>query len=784
VSLPESSFVSPPIRDALAAIHQQSLELLVRGAPLQDVLGALCDGIDALDPGLISSVLLADADGRHLWPAAGRRVPEDYKQLITPLPIGPAMAACGTAAFRKARVISGDIATDPLWSGLAEPYRKMALQHGLHTAWSVPIVSEHGTLLGTFGLHHAQAKSVGDDDVELLEKAGHIALIAIERDRAQKALTQALAEVKKSEGELRTIVDMIPQLIAVLAPDGQALYVNQSTLEYTGLAADQARGVEFRQRVFHPDDVERLGDERRRALERGEPFENEQRARRHDGMYRWFLIRYRPLRDERGRVVRWYATATDIDERKRSEDRIHNENLALREEIDRSSMFEEIVGSSPPLRRVLTLVEKVAPTDSTVLITGETGSGKELIARAIHKQSHRVSRAFIRVNCAAIPASLVASELFGHEKGAFTGALQRRLGRFEAANGGTVFLDEIGDLPAETQIALLRVLQDREIERVGNSHPIPVDVRVLAATNRDLEHAVATGGFRQDLYYRVGCRNSSRRQLILVHQSAKAVTPQDLTIKRAGQRTRRRCRLRRREMQSAMWPVGVVMLDEDRDGAFQIRLVQEQQPIEALCPNRAHKPLRYGICLRSPIRRSHDLDPLGAKHLVESGRELLITVAYEESDGLASIRECPGQLPRLLGHPRRGRRRRAAGKMHASTAELNEEEYVEPLQPDRLHREEIHREQVVPINPDKFPPAHAASGAHRAQARLPQPVAHRRGRDDDAKAFEFADDALIAPAWVFTRQTDREPSKVAPNWSATTMVWIRPALGHQPSMPA
>jgi formate hydrogenlyase transcriptional activator len=490
-------------RDSLAVIHQRTLELIVRGASLQEVLDALCDGIDALDPDLISSVLLADVDGQHLWPAAGRRVPEDYKQLITPLPIAPAMAACGTAAFRKERVISSDIATDPLWSGPAEKYRRMALQHGLHTAWSVPIASENGTLLGTFGLHHTKAHPVGGDELQLLEKAGHIALIAIERDRVQTALTVALAEVRKSEAELRTIVDMIPQLIAVLASDGQALYVNQSTLEYTGLAADEARGFEFRRRVFHPEDVERLRDGRGHALERGEPFENEQRARRHDGQYRWFLIRYRPMRDEHGRVARWYATATDIDDRKRAEERIHNENLALREEIDRSFMFEEIVGSSMPLRRVLALVEKVAVTDSTVLITGETGSGKELIARAIHKRSHRASRAFIRVNCAAIPSSLVASELFGHEKGAFTGALQRRLGRFESANGGTIFLDEIGDLPAETQIALLRVLQDREIERIGNSRPIPVDVRVLAATNRNLEKAVATGAFREDLFYRL-----------------------------------------------------------------------------------------------------------------------------------------------------------------------------------------------------------------------------------------------------------------------------------------
>jgi formate hydrogenlyase transcriptional activator len=166
-------------------------------------------------------------------------------------------------------------------------------------------------------------------------------------------------------------------------------------------------------------------------------------------------------------------------------------------------MFEEIVGSCEPMRQVLKQVGKVAPSDSTVLILGETGTGKELIARALHRRSRRSARAFIRVNCAAIPQSLIASELFGHEKGAFTGALERRLGRFEAANGGTLFLVEIGDLPMETQIALLRVLQEREFERVGSNHSISVDVRVIAATNRDLSAAVADATFRQDLFYRL-----------------------------------------------------------------------------------------------------------------------------------------------------------------------------------------------------------------------------------------------------------------------------------------
>jgi PAS domain S-box-containing protein len=192
-----------------------------------------------------------------------------------------------------------------------------------------------------------------------------------------------------------------------------------------------------------------------------------------------------------------------FEEIKRLKDRLHDENVALREEIDQAFMFEEIVGSSPALKTVLSSIVKVAPTDSTVLITGETGTGKELIARAIHKGSRRAGQPFITVNCASIPSSLIASELFGHEKGAFTGALQRRQGRFELANSGTIFLDEIGELPSETQIALLRVLQERQFERVGGTRVIPADVRVIAATNRDLGAAIAAGTFRPDLFYRL-----------------------------------------------------------------------------------------------------------------------------------------------------------------------------------------------------------------------------------------------------------------------------------------
>src|SRR5438034_8400501 len=318
-----------------------------------------------------------------------------------------------------------------------------------------------------------------------------------------EALKQIQEKLREDERELRRITDAIPQTIVVLDPSGAPIYANRATLDYTGLNIEDVVAPDFRERIFHPDDLERLRSDRNVSLERGLPFEAEQRALRRDGQYRWFLIRYNPFRNEQGQLIRWYATGTDIHERVRMEERTRNENLALREQIDRDSMFEDIVGSSDALRKVLRRVAKVASSDSTVLILGETGTGKELVARAIHKRSVRADRAFIGVNCAAIPPSLIASELFGHEKGAFTGAIQRRLGRFEAADGGTIFLDEIGELPPEAQVSLLRVLQEREIERVGSSHPIAVDVRVLAATNRELEAAVERGTFREDLFYRL-----------------------------------------------------------------------------------------------------------------------------------------------------------------------------------------------------------------------------------------------------------------------------------------
>jgi formate hydrogenlyase transcriptional activator len=315
-------------------------------------------------------------------------------------------------------------------------------------------------------------------------------------------LKRAEQKLRQSEEEFQRITDFVAQAIVVLSADGTTLYANRVALRNTGLTLEEVRTRGFFLSAFHPEDIEHLWDQRKAGLERAEPFELELRETRTDGRYQWILMQYNPLKDDEGRVIRWYVTGTDIQKQKTIEERLRNENVALREEIE-SCMFEEIVGSSESMRQVIAEVTKVAPSDSTVLITGETGTGKELIARALHRRSDRAGKPFIRVNCAAIPQSLIASELFGHEKGAFTGALQRHIGRFESAHGGTLFLDEVGDLPAETQIALLRVLQEREIERVGSHHSIAIDVRLIAATNRDLSAAVASAAFREDLFYRL-----------------------------------------------------------------------------------------------------------------------------------------------------------------------------------------------------------------------------------------------------------------------------------------
>jgi PAS domain S-box-containing protein len=342
---------------------------------------------------------------------------------------------------------------------------------------------------------HVTAHPVLSTSGELVEFVGTV-IDVTERKRAEE-------ELRRSEMEFRQILDLVPQHVAVYGPNRERLYANRIMLDYLGFSLEGWQQRAKFGAALHPDDWEKAVGHFDGAVSSGAGFELELRLREGHGNYRWFLARCNSVCDDKGQVLRWYLACTDIDDRKQAEQKLQQENVALREEIDKASMFEEIVGASGPLKTVLSRIARVAPTDSTVLITGETGTGKELIARAVHKRSQRSSRPFVSVNCAALPPTLVSSELFGHEKGAFTGATQRRLGRFEMAEGGTIFLDEVGELLPDTQAALLRVIQEREFERVGGGQPIHIDVRVIAATNRDLNAAVANGAFRQDLLYRL-----------------------------------------------------------------------------------------------------------------------------------------------------------------------------------------------------------------------------------------------------------------------------------------
>jgi PAS domain S-box-containing protein len=380
---------------------------------------------------------------------------------------------------------------------------------GIRFYAAAPLRTHNGLNLGTVCVLDQQPRELAPGEAEMLEMLAALAMNQME--------LRLYAEKVAALEQATTIIDAIPQLISVLSPEGEFLYSNQAVMDYTGLTREEVMAVDFRDRAAHPEDVERLREQRQQAFSRGVPFQNEQRARRKDGQYRWFLVQYKPFRDGRGEVIRWYATGTDIEDRKQAEERTRKENLALEkertrlesqnayllDEIRTEQNFGDIIGGSSGLRKVMQQVQLVAPTDATVLITGESGTGKELVARAIHEQSARRERPMIKLNCSAVPEGLFESEFFGHVKGAFTGALKDKPGRFELADGGTLFLDEIGEVPLAMQAKLLRVLQEQELERVGDTRTRKVDVRIIAASNRDLNKEVDEGRFRQDLFYRL-----------------------------------------------------------------------------------------------------------------------------------------------------------------------------------------------------------------------------------------------------------------------------------------
>ncbi len=406
-------------------------------------------------------------------------------------------------------VIAGETCHHPRGLQALFPADRDLATLGAESYLGVPLVGSAGDVVGHIALIH---------DQELLPDPQGLAVLRIFASRAGTELERQRADDALRESQLRysTLAETVPEVLYTNRPDGACDYLSQRFLDYTGVNAEAALGFGWSE-VIHPMDRDRtvaLWDESTRT---GRSFEAEFRMRRSDGEYRWFRTRSIPMREPGGAIVRWFGVATDVDDSKRAEealraaltevaqlrDRLQAENIYLLEEVKQQQEFEEIIGRSPVLQRALRQVEQVAPTDTTVLVTGETGTGKELIARAIHNLSARRDRPMVTVNCGAISAGLVESELFGHEKGAFTGAVSRKVGRFELASGGTIFLDEIGDLPLDLQVKLLRELQEGEFERVGGSATIKVDVRVVAATHKDLPAAVESGRFRADLFYRL-----------------------------------------------------------------------------------------------------------------------------------------------------------------------------------------------------------------------------------------------------------------------------------------
>jgi formate hydrogenlyase transcriptional activator len=546
--------------ETLRAAEKRVVEMIAEGAALRDVLDQLCSSIDVQVAPSVTTIMLTDADGKLLWHGGGPGAPDEWISAVVPVPIAFESGLCGTAAFLKKRVIVSDVATEANWR---DQYRDLAIRAGIRAAWSEPILTKDNEVLGTFALYSPEPRVPRDEDLALIEGASRIARIAIERQRAQAALAKAHAELESERDRLRLLVEVQKALVtnldlrslltrlaanlrrvtecdfvglALPEPSGEKLrlhfahYFNGRGTIKEGMIAPlhgSASGKAFRTRQLvclnnvnsdHPD-PEIYGTPEGQEfyqllLKEGVPSGYFLPLMRGDEVIAVIMLtKYdrKPLKAQEaeflsaltGQLSAAVANALEHAALVTSRERLAREQIYLREEVIRSSMFEEIVGSSQALIEIQSHISQVAPTDSTVLIRGETGTGKELIARAIHNRSKRSNRAFVCVDCAAISPSLISSELFGHEKGSFTGAFQRRLGRFESADGGTIFLDEVGELPPEMQISLLRVLQERQFERVGGNQSIHVDVRVLAATNRDLDSAVNEGSFRKDLFYRL-----------------------------------------------------------------------------------------------------------------------------------------------------------------------------------------------------------------------------------------------------------------------------------------
>jgi formate hydrogenlyase transcriptional activator len=525
------------------------LKLILAGSPLSEVLTIIARLVESRGDGTLCTIWLPTDGGNQLYCAAAPSLP-GFIDGAGAMAIGPKGGSCGTAVYRREPVYVTDVLNDPVW----DVYRHRLLPFGIRAVWSQPLFMNDGKVLGTFAIHYREARSPDANDLELIENFSHIAGIAIERhlneeklrhERDRLGLILEITNSMTSKLDLRRLVEVLStnlpgvtrcDFCALLLPDADSGELRLTTLynpqaqgslcdgaiipihgSVCGKAFRTAKTQHFNQFEEVRYDPESFGNDL------GRHFYERVMA---EGLVSGCAL---PLigksgvagvltvlkRSERAfdrnevvfleQVARQVAIAVEnaleYEKAIKDKDKETKQRLYLEEEI--RADFGDIVGESPALNTALDLVSVVAPTDSSVLILGETGTGKELIARAIHNLSGRRERAFVKLNCAAIPLGLLESELFGHEKGAFTGAIAQKTGRFELAHKGTLFLDEVGDIPLELQAKMLRVLQEQEFERLGSNRTHKVDVRLIAATHRDLAAMVKQTTFREDLYYRL-----------------------------------------------------------------------------------------------------------------------------------------------------------------------------------------------------------------------------------------------------------------------------------------
>jgi formate hydrogenlyase transcriptional activator len=524
-------------------------KLIFAGSPLSEVLTHIAQLVESQAEGMFCTIWLPDEDGKELHCAAAPSLP-GFSAGVGTMAVCPNGASCGTAVYRRESVYVTDILTDPIW----DDYRDRMLPYGIRAVWSRPLFTSEGKALGTFSINYREPRSPGANDLQLIENASHITGIAIERHMKEQALQRErdrlrlLLEITNSVTsrlDLRQVVEALStNLFRIMQCDVSALLLPDSEsgeLRVTNLYNPDARGP-FREGSLVPMNGSISGQALRKAKSvRIDSFEQAREDPEFYGnpdgqlLYERVIEEglgtgcYLPLvgRDrvvgvlmlsrrsdnafEKDDVILLEQVACQVaiaventleyEKATKDRDKETKQRLYLEEEI--RAEFGEIVGESSALKTALSLVSVVAPTDSSVLILGETGTGKELVARAIHKLGSRSEKGFVKLNCAAIPLGLLESELFGHEKGAFTGAIAQKTGRFELADKGTLFLDEVGDIPLELQAKLLRVLQEQEFERLGSNRTHKVDVRLIAATHRDLPAMVKQGTFREDLYYRL-----------------------------------------------------------------------------------------------------------------------------------------------------------------------------------------------------------------------------------------------------------------------------------------